>query len=102
MTKDPTLVAGASEGAVFKHLKTGAEIVLVQKERYGNGWVNVQLNVAEGHGLGWVSVLYDDDDPREDPPLRQREAWPPRDLGCRRRDRAKGVRHGGERASRAA
>jgi hypothetical protein len=60
MTKGPTLVAGASEGAVFKHLKTGAEIVLVQRERYGNGWVNVQLNVAEGHGPGWVSVLYDD------------------------------------------
>ena len=43
MTKGPTL-----------------EIVLVQRERYGNGWVNVQLNVAEGHGPGWVSVLYDD------------------------------------------
>lgn len=56
---NPALDDGAAEGAVFLHRETGAEVVLVDRGRDG-GWTNVQLNNAEGHGPGWVSVLYDD------------------------------------------
>jgi hypothetical protein len=55
---DVTL-ATAIEGAVFRHETTGAEVVIVEHRR-GGELVNVQLNGAEGHDVGWVSVLYQD------------------------------------------
>lgn len=52
-------LATAIEGAVFRHERTGAEIVIVEHRR-GGELLNVQLNDAEGHSPGWVSVLWTD------------------------------------------
>jgi hypothetical protein len=50
----------AREGDVFEHDKTGAVIVVVQPERYDEtSLITVQLNTAEGHDVGWVSLLRD-------------------------------------------
>lgn len=46
--------------AILRHPKTGAVIVLVERDRVGD-WTTVQLNHAAGHGPGWVAYLDDGD-----------------------------------------
>lgn len=51
----------ATEGDVFRHADTGAVVVVVSHDgpRLAD-LLTVQLNEAEGHTPGWVSVLFGD------------------------------------------
>lgn len=58
-TTDSKALAEATEGDVFRHISTGAEVVVVEHRRDGE-LVTVQLNSVEGHTPGWVGVMWPD------------------------------------------
>lgn len=59
-TNKSKTLAEAREGDVFRHATTKAEVVVVEQRRNGE-LLTVQLNEAEGHGPGWVGVMWTGD-----------------------------------------